>query len=405
MNSARSGGRSDVRWGRLLGGARGDTAGAAPFSMPADNLGAFDQPCCNERMKPQRSHDLGLLRLIAQRIAGPGFADAANAVRWMSAIQGQDYAGAVLAVALRTASRDRKDVYAALDSGAVVRSWTMRGTLHFVAAEDLSWMTQLTSERLIARAATLRAQLGIDAQTIERAREVAIENLSGQRRAARPELLAAWEKAGLSDVKQRAYLLIWHLAQTGTLCLGPTSPAGEQYFVLVDEWVAKPRRLEHDEALGDWALRYFRSHGPATVKDFASWTKLTAKDIKVGVTIAMPNLERLQVGGVEYLRDPQTADLLNTFRKAANGVFLLPGFDEYLLGYQDRSVVLAPEFAQHIVPGGNGVFQPTVIEKGTVVGTWKRARTGANSSIVAKPFTAFSRTVTDAVPRLFNALP
>src|SRR5450432_3309551 len=156
-----------------------------------------------------RSSSIGLLRLIAQRIAGPGFADAADAVRWMTAIQGQDYAGAVLSVALRTASRDRKAVYAALDSGAVVRSWTMRGTLHLVAAEDLSWMIGLTSERLIARAAKLRADLKIDVPTIERARDVAVEKLSGNKRLSRSALLAAWEQAGLVDVKQQAYLLIW----------------------------------------------------------------------------------------------------------------------------------------------------------------------------------------------------
>jgi hypothetical protein len=345
------------------------------------------------------------LRLVAQRIAGPGFAHAADAVHWMTSMQAQDYAGAVLSVALRTTSRDRKAVYAALDSGAVVRSWTMRGTLHFVAAEDLSWMTGLTSERLVARAAQLRANLKIDVPTIERARELAIANLSGNRRLTRPELLAAWENAGLADVKQQAYLLIWHLAQTGTLCLGPRSEKGEQYFVLADEWIAKPRRLEHDEALGGWALRYFRSHGPATVKDFASWTKLTAKDVKIGLAIATPSLERREVDGVEYYLDPQTADSFDAHRRAARGVFLLPGFDEYLLGYQDRSPVLAPEFAQRIVPGGNGVFLPTVIDSGSVVGTWKRIGNGANSSIAANPFTVFTQTVTDAVPRLFHALP
>jgi Winged helix DNA-binding domain len=356
-------------------------------------------------MSVGRSSRIGLLRLIAQRIAGPGFAEAADAVREMTALQGQDYAGAVLSVALRTASRNRKAVYAALDSGAVVRSWTMRGTLHLVAAEDLSWMIGLTSERLIARAAKLRADLKIDVPTIERARDVAVEKLSGNKRLSRSALLAAWEQAGLVDVKQQAYLLIWHLAQTGTLCLGPTSTAGEQYFVLAHEWIAKPRQLERDEALGEWALRYFRSHGPATIKDFGSWTKLTAKDVKVGEAIARPHLEQRNVDGVEYYLDPQTADVLAANEKAARGVFLLPGFDEYLLGYQDRSAVLAPEFAQRIVPGSNGVFQPTVIENGNVVGTWKRSGNGANSSIIANPFTPFSRAVAAAVPRLFRALP
>ncbi|HTC68136.1 MAG TPA: winged helix DNA-binding domain-containing protein, partial [Acidothermaceae bacterium] len=319
--------------------------------------------------------NVGLLRLIAQRVAGPGLPDAAETVRWMTSIQAQDYAGAVLSVALRTASRDRSAVYEALNSGAVVRSWTMRGTLHFVATEDLSWIVGLTSERLIARGMKTRTDLGIDTSTIERAREVAIENLSGKRRLSRPDLLACWEQAGLVDVKRRAYLLIWQLAQTGTLCLGPTSPAGEQHFVLTDEWITKPRHLAHDEALGEWALRYFRSHGPATIKDFASWTKLTAADVKIAEAIAKRRLDRIEVDGVQYYLDPQTADLLDTHLRAARGVFLLPGFDEYLLGYQDRGAVLPTEFAARIVPGSNGVFLPTVIADGLVVGTWKRAGT------------------------------
>jgi hypothetical protein len=145
-------------------------------------------------LKPR---DLGLLRLIAQRVAGPGSATAVDAVRWMTATQAQDYASAVLAIALRTKSRSRSDVHDALDSGLVVRSWPMRGTLHFVAAEDLSWMLALTAERSLATATKYRTQLGLDLSIIERAREITIETLAGGGRTSRPNLLAAWEKAGL----------------------------------------------------------------------------------------------------------------------------------------------------------------------------------------------------------------
>ncbi len=117
-------------------------------------------PADNERMVKAR--DIGLLRLVAQRIAGPGCATAADAVRWMTATQAQDYASAVLAVALRTQSRSRSEVHAALDNGSVVRSWPMRGTLHFVAAEDLPWMLALTAERSLATSEKYRAQLGLE---------------------------------------------------------------------------------------------------------------------------------------------------------------------------------------------------------------------------------------------------
>ncbi|HEV2070473.1 MAG TPA: crosslink repair DNA glycosylase YcaQ family protein, partial [Acidimicrobiales bacterium] len=116
-------------------------------------------------------HEVALLRLAAQRIAGPGLATTADAVRWMTALQAQDYNGAVTSVALRTSAGTRRDVEAALDAGEVVRSWPMRGTLHLVAAEDLPWMLQLMTPRVVASAGARRARLGLDATAIERARD------------------------------------------------------------------------------------------------------------------------------------------------------------------------------------------------------------------------------------------
>jgi hypothetical protein len=328
----------------------------------------------------------------------------------MTAMQAQDYPGAVTSVALRTRARSRAAVEAALDAGEVVRSYPMRGTLHFVAADDLPWMLELTATRLIDAAIARRAALDLDLAMIERARDVAIENLAGGRRLLRAELIAAWERAGLLDVQQRSYHFIWYLAQTGTLCFGPTdggsaTKSPEQYLVLVDEWITQPRRLDNDEALGEWAIRYFRSHGPATVKDFSAWTKLVAADVRIAMTIAKPALERIIVDDVEYYLDPLTPDLLDAHRRQARAALLLPGFDEYLLGYTDRSAVLPGEFAQRLVPGGNGIFASTVVAGGEVVGTWKRVGTGRSRRILATPFTAFAATVDDAVPRLFAALP
>lgn len=349
-------------------------------------------------------HDIALLRLIAQRIAGPGCTTATDVVRWLMAVQAQDYPGAVTSVALRTESKTRQSVEAALNAGEVVRSWPMRGTLHFVLAEDLPWMLDLTTQRLLAAAASRRARLGLDLHTIEHAGQLATDALAGGRQLRRDALLAIWDEAGLLTVKQRSYHFIWHLAQTGTLCYGPVRD-GEQYLVLLDEWVPHPRRPEREEALGEWALRYFHSHGPATAKDFAWWTKLIAADVKAGLAIAKPQLDRIEVGGVEYFMHPRTAALLGSCRSQAQGIFLLPGFDEYMLGYQDRGAALPAEFAQRIVPGNNGMFHPTVIADGEVIGTWKRTGRGANQTVLATPFTSFSSTVHDAVPRLYDALP
>jgi hypothetical protein len=326
----------------------------------------------------------------------------------MTAMQAQDFAGAVLAVALRTRSRSRAEVHEALDTGKVVRSWPMRGTLHFVAAEDLQWMLSLTAERSLATSEKYLIQLGLEHQTIERARDLSIETLTGGGRISRADLLAVWEKTGI-NVKDHGYRLIWHLAQTRTLCIGPTgrTPADgtEQHFVLFDEWITTSRQLERDEALGEWSRRYFLSHGPATVKDFTWWTQLRAADVKIAMAIAAPQLERIVVDDVTYYLDPQTLAATAARKRKAREVFLLPGFDEYLLGYQNRGAVLPPEFAGRVVPGSNGIFLPTIISDGEVIGTWKRVGTGTKRTLVALPFTNFTDRVSESAERVYRALP
>ena len=348
-------------------------------------------------------HEIALLRLAALRIAGPRSATATETVRWLTALQAQDYNGALTSVALRTASGNRQGVEAALDAGEVVKSWPLRGTLHLVLAEDLLWMLRLGAPRVLAGAAARRTQLGLDTSRLERARQLAVQALAGGRRLRRDELLAVWDEGGLVTAGQRGYHMLWHLAHAGTLCFGPVRD-GEQLVVLVDEWIPHPRRPEREEALGELARRYFRSHGPATVKDFTRWTNFVAADVRAGLALARPRFARLDVDGVEYLMDPQTPDLLEAHRRRARDVFLLPGFDEFVLGYQDRSAAVPAEFADRIVPGGNGVFRPTVLSDGQVVGTWKHTGRGMKRTVEATPFRSFPDEVIEAIAQVYAEL-
>lgn len=353
---------------------------------------------------PAADREIALLRLASQRIVGPGFDTAGEVVRHLTAMQGQDLPGAIISTALRTTAQARSLVIDAFNSGEVVRSWPMRGTLHLVPAEDLRWMLELTSGRIVKGATRRRAELGLDGERLARAEELAVESLSGGRALRREELLGVWEKAELLGQPGRGYHLLFHLAQRGVLCFGPHDGAA-QSVVLFDEWVPRPRRLGREEALGEWALRYFRGHGPATVKDFAWWTKLTQADIKAGLAIARPHLESLTVDGVEHLMDPQAPDLLASCRAAAKRTLLLPGFDEFILGYGDRSAALPAEHAQQVVPGNNGMFRGTVVANGRVVGTWRRGGTARTPRIDAMPFGDFSSATADKLQKLFLALP
>lgn len=347
--------------------------------------------------------DVGLLRLAAQRLAGPPCDTAAEVVRWLTALQAQDLRGALTAVALRTRDRSVEAVVAALASGSVVRTWPMRGTLHLVPAEDLGWLVSLLGPRGEAKAAPRRPQLGLDQRALERSAELAAAALADGRQLAREDLFAAWEAGGLTTSGGRGYHLLVHLAQTGRVCLGPLEGTAQR-VVLTDGWIRGPRVLEREQALGELAWRYFASHGPATARDFTRWTGLLAADVRTGVALARPRLEAIAIDGVEHLMDPATPDRLADCSDPGR-LLLLPGFDEYLLGYGDRGAVLPAAFADRIVPGGNGVFRPTVVDGGQVVGTWRHAGRGAGRTVEAEPFTAFGRRQERAIARAHAALP
>jgi Winged helix DNA-binding domain len=281
----------------------------------------------------------------------------------------------------------------------------MRGTLHFVAADDLRWFLDTVGVRALAGIGKRWAGLELDEAQAERARELVLQALTVRERASRAELLAAIAEGGIAVTGQRGYHLLWYLSQTGTLCLGPTDGAGEQLFVLLDDWVRDERRLERDEALAELALRFFTGHGPASVADLVRWAGTTVRDARAGLAEVRDRLEAVTVDGTEYLMDPATPDRLAAARAEAEGVLLLPGFDEFVLGYGDRTAVVPAEFAARIVPGNNGMFRSTVVHRGQVVAVWRWNGRGAKRTPAVEPFTELPDDVAAAIPDLATALP
>ncbi len=294
-------------------------------------------------------------------------------VRNALATQAQDFLGTLWSVGLRTPGATAADVESAHVAGLFVRSWPMRGTLHFVIGEDLGWMLGLTGARMLQTAAGRRRQLGLTEGDFELAERIARERLGGGGTAKRAELLAAFRDAGIETDGQRGVHILGQLAQTGILVL-----AGRDAWALLDEWVPEPRRLERDEALEEFAFRYFASHGPATVKDFSWWSSLTLTDARAGLAAARDRLDEFELDGQTYYLRPG-------LEPAERGVHLLPGFDEYLLGYGDRTAQLAGEHANTVVPGGNGLFMPTIVVDGEVIGIWKRERKSKQIVVTLAP--------------------
>jgi len=347
--------------------------------------------------------DLLRMRRLAHAIDGEREETPGDVVRRLLATQAQDFAAACWALALRTTRATRADVLAELDAGRVVRSWPMRGTLHFVPPEDLRWMLGVTTARMVAGLAARHRQLELESPDFVRARDLVTDALSGGRSIGRAEVMELWEQAGISTTGQRGYHLIYFLAQTGVLCWGPTLRT-QQALVLLDEWAPSSRHLEPDEAWGEFLLRYLRGHGPATIKDFVWWTKGTVAGAKTALGVLSDAVTTLEVDGVPYLVTAELADRAASTpqtRTEREAVHLLPAFDEYLLGYQDRRAVLDDEHFERIVPGGNGIFQPTIVARGRVVGTWRRP--GGDGRVDLQPFVPLTATQEQSAGRAAEA--
>jgi hypothetical protein len=307
---------------------------------------------------------------------------AAALARWFGAMQAQDLASLQWSLGLRLGTT-RTDVDAELEKGEALRTWPMRGTIHLVPAEDAAWMVRVFGEKPLAGAAKRREYLGLSDKDADRAVEVLAEALADGGRLTRAECIAVLEAGGVSGAGQRGYHLLWYASQRGVTCIGP-SVDGEQTFVLLDEWVQRccggSRDVSREQALAELALRYFQSHGPAPRKDFAGWAGITAADAKAGIAANGDALVAVAVDGVEMLASESAiggASATSTVAKSPRmGDWVaVSGFDEYLLGYKDRSLMVDAEHMTEIIPGGNGVFRSTLVRDGRVMATWRRTLT------------------------------
>lgn len=300
------------------------------------------------------------MRLANLRLSRAG-TSAEELTDWFGAMQAQDLASGKWSLGLRLPGTTEKDIDTALATGEVLRTWPMRGTIHLIHPENARWMLDLTGVRALKGLQKRWDYLGLDRATIDKAADVLSEALTG-RRLTRSECLARLAEAGIETGGGRSYHLLWHTAQTGVTCIGPNEGT-EQTFVLLDEWAPRQRTPDRHEALALLARMYFRSHGPTTQADFQGWTGLTVGDAKSAMAAA--DLTHATWGGKEVFYIP-------TEYPDPPRAMLLPGFDEFMLGYKDRSLFLDPAHSHTIVPGGNGMFRATVVARGRVIGTWQR---------------------------------
>jgi hypothetical protein len=333
------------------------------------------------------SKEIARWRLTNQLIAGSKCTSPGEAIATMGAVQAQDYLSSLWAVGLRVANATEQDVEGAIANRQIVRTWPLRGTLHFVAPHDLRWMLEHLAPRVVAAAAGRHRELELDDATFRRSAKIFVRALQGGKVLTRPEMMELLERAKIVTANQRGYHILWKLALGGLLCCGPRK-GKQQTFVLLDEWLpSSQRNLSREEALAGFALRYFASHGPATMEDFAWWIGLKKSDAQTVLDSIAPHLSSITSDGKTFWLRSSTTSASD----GSTGLHLLPSFDELLIGYTDRSNSLAPEQVQHITPGSNGMFMPIIVKAGRVVGTWRRTLKKSSVSVEPNAFTPFGK--------------
>ena len=324
--------------------------------------------------------DIARRRLRNQRLTGAPFASAVEAVRWLGAVQAQDYAGAKWAVGQRLRGGTDADVEAACDRGDILRTHVMRPTWHFVVPADIRWMLALTAPQVKAKMAPYDRQLALDGPTYARTNAVLARALEGGQQLTRDELGKTLARAGIACSGQRLGHVMMRAELDAIICSG--ARRGKQFtYALLDERARPAAPLTRDEALAALVRRYFASHGPAQLADFAWWSGLTVTAAKAGVAMLAGDLVHADVDGKRYWLAPSRTPP----KVAGPVVHLLPNYDELLVAYKDHGVSVDPALTRGLGPRDIVFANHLVVIDGVVVGGWRRVA-GTRAMGVAPTF-------------------
>ncbi len=304
-------------------------------------------------------------RLSHQRLAGEPFATPEAAVRFLVAVQSQDEAGARWSLGQRAAGATDASVAAARDAGTILRTHVLRPTWHFVLPEDIRWLLDLTAPRVLLRNGAMERKLGIDAEIVACSQGIFADALRDGAYRTRADLATLLGAAGIPAEGQRLAYIVMRAELDGLICSGP-SRGNRQTYALLDERAPHARRLGREDALAELTRRFFDGHGPATLKDFVTWSGLAVAAAKQGLAWAEEGLECAVVDGETYwfAADPPSP------APTVGAAYLIPEYDEVVLTYKGLTF---PDLPWTRDPAGwpDTFYRPVLIDDRRV-GTWRR---------------------------------
>ncbi|HKN65400.1 MAG TPA: winged helix DNA-binding domain-containing protein [Gemmatimonadaceae bacterium] len=332
-------------------------------------------------------------RLAGQFLTTAGPQRGADVVRALGAMQAQDYGGAKWAVAQRTTGRTDDEIEAELETGQILRTHLLRPTWHFVAPSDIRWMLALTGPRVSAMMAPVNRRLELDDRVYRRAYRVFTRALAHGNSLTRSELAGALARGGIAGASgQRLGHLMMQAELDGVVVSGPRR--GKQFtYALLDERAPATPALPRDEALAELTRRYYTTRGPATPHDFSWWSGLTVSDARRGIALLGSSLERLTFGETDHWI---AADSPAPPRRALSAR-LLPNYDEYFIGFRNRSAIGQRVRATSTVTGGSALIPHVIVVNGELVGVWRRALEKDRVVVTLEAHTELTRREVDRV--------
>jgi hypothetical protein len=312
-----------------------------------------------------KSNLISKTRLISQKIASTEFKSPSEIVSWMGAMQAQDYSMAKWAIGSRLKETSDNKIESSYNKGEILRIHLLRPTWHFVSAEDIYWMLQLSSAKIKSSLKTRHAQLELSDPIIAKTTNIIEKSLSKETYLTREELADEFSKAAIRTDENRLSHILFSAEMDGIICSGPLKK-NKLTYALLQERVPHKKEYSKDESLAELARRYFISRYPATLADFIWWSNLSVTDARNAVQLIKDDFHSESIGTSVYWV-PNSEELMTN----KNSVHLLPAYDEFLISYRDRSSSLS-EVNNRRTVSDNGIFYPLIVINGQVAGTWKR---------------------------------
>jgi len=312
------------------------------------------------------SKNISNARLITQQIAATRFTTPKEMVGWMGAMQAQDYNMAKWAIGLRLPGTTDAIIEDAFNKGEILRTHVLRPTWHFVSADDIYWMLELTAPHMNRAMKGRHKALGLDEKIFAKSNSIIQKALERGKHLTRVEIMNELNKNKIETHDQKSIHLMYHAELNGLVCSG-IMRGKEHTYALLEKRVKKAKSITREEALAKLAERYFTSHGPATLEDFTWWSGLNITESRKALEMVEKNFVTETFKSRTYL----FADSFAVPKRNKSSFHLLPAFDEYIISYKDRSVAIQTEH-QPKAFSANGIFWPTIIMKGKVIGLWKR---------------------------------